>query len=201
MKAGTFDREGRRIHGVIGRDIIADSLVFGFDRDQGVDHARRRRRASMAAGRRRSSTERVDSARSRTSTSCRRRCGSSRRADRRQDVHDEHRARRASPSELRARSARAAGLRGDAPQGHGRVRHVATSDGAVHRVSRSPVGRAGRRGQPRAVVLQAATRSSRTGTTTRSTCGRAPSAARDSHRSLAAQALSSCAQPGARRCR
>ena len=36
VKDGTFDREGRRIHGVIGRDIIADSLVFGFDRDQGV---------------------------------------------------------------------------------------------------------------------------------------------------------------------
>jgi hypothetical protein len=36
VKDGTFDRDGRRIHGVIGRDIIADSLVFGFDRDQGV---------------------------------------------------------------------------------------------------------------------------------------------------------------------
>ncbi len=36
LKDGTFDREGRRIHGLIGRDIIADSLVFGFDRDQGV---------------------------------------------------------------------------------------------------------------------------------------------------------------------
>ncbi|MBV8758110.1 MAG: hypothetical protein JO257_12565 [Deltaproteobacteria bacterium] len=36
VKDGTYDREGRRIHGVIGRDIIADSLVFGFDRDQGV---------------------------------------------------------------------------------------------------------------------------------------------------------------------
>jgi hypothetical protein len=36
VKDGTFDREGRRVHGVIGRDIIADSLVFGFDRDQGV---------------------------------------------------------------------------------------------------------------------------------------------------------------------
>ncbi len=33
---GTFDADGRRIHGVIGRDIIADSLVFGFDRDAGV---------------------------------------------------------------------------------------------------------------------------------------------------------------------
>ena len=35
-KKGTYDREGRRVHGVIGRDIIADSLVFQFDRDQGL---------------------------------------------------------------------------------------------------------------------------------------------------------------------
>jgi hypothetical protein len=35
-KAGSYDREGRRVHGVIGRDIIADSLVFQFDRDQGL---------------------------------------------------------------------------------------------------------------------------------------------------------------------
>lgn len=33
---GTFDADGRRIHGVLGRDIIADSLVFAFDRDAGV---------------------------------------------------------------------------------------------------------------------------------------------------------------------
>ena len=36
VKAGTYDRDGRRIHGVIGRDIVADSLVFGFDRDRGI---------------------------------------------------------------------------------------------------------------------------------------------------------------------
>jgi len=36
VPAGTFDADGRRIHGVIGRDIIADSLVFSFDRDAGV---------------------------------------------------------------------------------------------------------------------------------------------------------------------
>jgi hypothetical protein len=36
VKAGSLDREGRRIHGVIGRDLIADSLVFSFDRDLGV---------------------------------------------------------------------------------------------------------------------------------------------------------------------
>jgi hypothetical protein len=35
-KAHTYDRDGRRIHGVIGHDIIADSLVFQFDRDQGL---------------------------------------------------------------------------------------------------------------------------------------------------------------------
>ncbi|NVB82111.1 MAG: hypothetical protein HOV81_27260 [Kofleriaceae bacterium] len=36
VPAHTFDAGGRRIHGVIGRDIIADSLVFSFDRDLGV---------------------------------------------------------------------------------------------------------------------------------------------------------------------
>jgi hypothetical protein len=36
VPSGTFDAGGRRIHGVIGRDIIADSLVFTFDRDLGV---------------------------------------------------------------------------------------------------------------------------------------------------------------------
>jgi hypothetical protein len=35
-KNGTYDRDGRRIHGVIGHDLIADSLVAGFDRDKGV---------------------------------------------------------------------------------------------------------------------------------------------------------------------
>lgn len=33
-----FDLAGRRIHGVLGRDVIADSLVFGFDRDRGLAH-------------------------------------------------------------------------------------------------------------------------------------------------------------------
>jgi hypothetical protein len=33
---GTFDVDGRRVHGVIGRDTIADSLVFGFYRDSGI---------------------------------------------------------------------------------------------------------------------------------------------------------------------
>jgi hypothetical protein len=33
---GAFAGEGRAVQGVIGRDIIADSLVFGFDRDRGI---------------------------------------------------------------------------------------------------------------------------------------------------------------------
>lgn len=36
VKLGTFDRDGRRIHGLLGRDVIPDSLVFGFDRDLGL---------------------------------------------------------------------------------------------------------------------------------------------------------------------
>jgi hypothetical protein len=31
-----FDTDGRRIYGILGRDVIADSLVFGFDRDRGI---------------------------------------------------------------------------------------------------------------------------------------------------------------------
>lgn len=31
-----YNAEGRRINGVLGHDILADSLVFGFDRDQGI---------------------------------------------------------------------------------------------------------------------------------------------------------------------
>ncbi len=31
-----FNTEGRRVNGVIGRDVLADALVFGFDRDQGI---------------------------------------------------------------------------------------------------------------------------------------------------------------------
>jgi TonB family protein len=33
---GYFDSQGRNINGILGRDVIADSLVFGFDRDQGI---------------------------------------------------------------------------------------------------------------------------------------------------------------------
>jgi hypothetical protein len=31
-----FDANGRRIHGVLGRNVIADSLVLGYDRDRGI---------------------------------------------------------------------------------------------------------------------------------------------------------------------
>lgn len=34
----SLDASGRRIHGVLGRDVLADSLVFGFDRDRGLGH-------------------------------------------------------------------------------------------------------------------------------------------------------------------
>ncbi|HUQ02286.1 MAG TPA: hypothetical protein VM261_07290 [Kofleriaceae bacterium] len=33
---GVYATDGRAIRGVIGRDVVADSLVFGFDRDAGV---------------------------------------------------------------------------------------------------------------------------------------------------------------------
>lgn len=35
-EAHAFDTDGRRIYGILGRDVIADSLVFGFDRDRGI---------------------------------------------------------------------------------------------------------------------------------------------------------------------
>jgi hypothetical protein len=38
VKAGTFDTNGRRIHGVLGRNVLSDSLVFGFDRDLGLGY-------------------------------------------------------------------------------------------------------------------------------------------------------------------
>jgi hypothetical protein len=31
-----YNTEARRVNGVIGRDVLADALVFGFDRDQGI---------------------------------------------------------------------------------------------------------------------------------------------------------------------
>ncbi len=36
VKPNTLDANGRRIYGMLGKDILADSLVFGFDRDQGL---------------------------------------------------------------------------------------------------------------------------------------------------------------------
>lgn len=36
VKANTFDSAGRRIHGVLGADVLATGVVFGFDRDAGV---------------------------------------------------------------------------------------------------------------------------------------------------------------------
>jgi hypothetical protein len=36
VKTDTYDVDGRSVDGVLGRDVIADSLVFGFDRDAGI---------------------------------------------------------------------------------------------------------------------------------------------------------------------
>jgi hypothetical protein len=36
MGVGAFNHAGRQVRGVIGRDILADSLVFGFDRKRGM---------------------------------------------------------------------------------------------------------------------------------------------------------------------
>jgi len=36
VHGGAFDTGARRISGVLGRDIIDDTLLFGFDRDRGV---------------------------------------------------------------------------------------------------------------------------------------------------------------------
>jgi hypothetical protein len=33
---GHYDTEDRHVNGILGRDVLADSLVFGFDRDQGI---------------------------------------------------------------------------------------------------------------------------------------------------------------------
>lgn len=50
VPTGTFDTDGRRIHGVLGRDIIADSLVFGFDRDAGVITLATQKQAAVPPG-------------------------------------------------------------------------------------------------------------------------------------------------------
>lgn len=35
-KNGKFDGDGRRVFGVIGRDVLTDQLAFGFDRERGI---------------------------------------------------------------------------------------------------------------------------------------------------------------------
>ena len=36
MKVGSFGAGGRQLRGMLGKDVIADSLVFGYDRERGV---------------------------------------------------------------------------------------------------------------------------------------------------------------------
>ena len=36
VRANTFDTAGRRIHGVLGADVLSTGVVFGFDRDAGI---------------------------------------------------------------------------------------------------------------------------------------------------------------------
>ena len=36
VPSGFYDTDVRRVNGVIGRDVLVDALVFGFDRDQGI---------------------------------------------------------------------------------------------------------------------------------------------------------------------
>ena len=38
VRTGMFDTVGRRVVGVLGRDVFADSVAWGFDRDNGVVH-------------------------------------------------------------------------------------------------------------------------------------------------------------------
>src|SRR5579883_399515 len=35
-REGKLDDQGRRIFGVVGRDVLTESLAFGFDRDRGI---------------------------------------------------------------------------------------------------------------------------------------------------------------------
>ena len=50
MPVGTFNQAGRQIRGVIGRDILADSLVFGFDRDLGMAYLATKQGFTAPAG-------------------------------------------------------------------------------------------------------------------------------------------------------
>lgn len=47
---GAFNHSGRQIRGVIGRDILADSLVFGFDRDLGMAYLATKQGFTAPAG-------------------------------------------------------------------------------------------------------------------------------------------------------
>jgi hypothetical protein len=38
MRTGSFVAAGRSLRGVLGRDVLADSMAFGFDRDRGTIH-------------------------------------------------------------------------------------------------------------------------------------------------------------------
>ncbi|HSN27743.1 MAG TPA: hypothetical protein VLT45_15735 [Kofleriaceae bacterium] len=49
-KAHTFDTAGRRIAGVIGREVITSALVLGFDRDRGTAWLATPRHASLPEG-------------------------------------------------------------------------------------------------------------------------------------------------------
>jgi hypothetical protein len=62
-KAHAFDTAGRRIAGVIGKEVLTSSLVFGFDRDRGVAWLATPKHATFPDGARRFDTfERTTSA-------------------------------------------------------------------------------------------------------------------------------------------
>ncbi|MCA9677309.1 MAG: aspartyl protease family protein [Kofleriaceae bacterium] len=47
---GTYNVAGRQVRGVIGRDVLADSLVFGFDRDRGMGYVATQQGFTPGAG-------------------------------------------------------------------------------------------------------------------------------------------------------
>ncbi len=49
-KVGAYSAAGRQVRGVIGRDVIADSLVFGFDRDRGLGYLATQKGFTAPAG-------------------------------------------------------------------------------------------------------------------------------------------------------
>jgi hypothetical protein len=50
VKVGAFNSGGRQIRGILGRDVIADSLVFGFDRERGIASLATRKGFTAPAG-------------------------------------------------------------------------------------------------------------------------------------------------------